>query len=153
MSGTNGRFLRERRIRFSDCDPAGIVFFPQYFVMLNGLVEDWVDDALGLGYRNVVVGRRVGLPTVRLEADFKAVSYLGDPVVLSLEVERLGQRSLTLQVRCMGNSDHDLRMGVRQVIVTTSLETHRPIDIPDDLRTAIERFAPGVTHIRGSATG
>ena len=35
-------FERERLVRFSDCDPAGIVFYPQYFVMFNGLVEDWV---------------------------------------------------------------------------------------------------------------
>jgi len=30
---------------------------------------------------------------------------------------------------------------VRQVIVTTSLDTHRSIPIPADLRAAIERFA------------
>ena len=32
-------FSAERRVRFSDCDPAGIVFFPQYMVMLNGVIE------------------------------------------------------------------------------------------------------------------
>jgi len=130
----------ERRIRFSDCDPAGIVFYPQYFVMFNGLVEDWIEDGLGIGYRQLLMERRVGLPTVRLEADFKAVSRLGDPVTLSLQVERLGQRSLTLNLRCTGRGgDDDVRMRLRQVIVTTSLETHRSIDIPADLRAAIER--------------
>jgi len=132
-------FQAQRRIRFSDCDPAGIVFYPQYFVMFNGLVEDWITDALGIGYHRLVVERRVGLPTVRLEADFKSVSRLGDLVTLSLDVERLGQRSLTLALRCTGRGDDDLRMGLRQVIVTTSLETHRAIDIPQDLRSAIER--------------
>jgi acyl-CoA thioesterase FadM len=29
---------------------------------------------------------------------------------------------------------------VRQVIVTTDLDSHRAIDIPADLRAAIERF-------------
>ena len=38
------------RIRFAHCDPAGIVFFPQYLVMLNGHVEDWFTDGLGLSY-------------------------------------------------------------------------------------------------------
>ncbi len=34
-------FERPVRIRFSHCDPAGIVFFPQYLVMTNDvLVED-----------------------------------------------------------------------------------------------------------------
>ncbi|OPE27640.1 4-hydroxybenzoyl-CoA thioesterase, partial [Pseudomonas aeruginosa] len=26
-------YEQEHRIRFSECDPAGIVFYPQYFVM------------------------------------------------------------------------------------------------------------------------
>ena len=139
-----GEFQRERQIRFSDCDPAGIVFYPQYFVMLNGLVEDWVDDALGIGYRNLVIERRVGLPTVRLEADFRAVSHMGDRVVLSLAVERLGGRSITLRLRCAGpaGAKDDTRMELRQVLVTTSLATHRAIDIPPDLRAAITR-GPG----------
>ena len=131
-------FRRERLIRFSDCDPAGIVFYPQYFVMLNGLVEDWVDDALAIGYRNLVIERRIGLPTVRLEADFRAVSRMGDRVELALAVERLGGRSLTLKLRCEG-AGGELRMEVRQVLVTTSLVSHQAIDIPADLRAAIVR--------------
>jgi 4-hydroxybenzoyl-CoA thioesterase len=137
-------FVRERHIRFADCDPAGIVFYPQYFVMFNGLVEDWIEQRLGIPYRELVLGRRIGLPTVRLEADFKAVSVLRDAVALSLRVERLGQRSLTLQLRCTGPAD-DVRMSLRQVIVTTSLATHQSIDIPDDLRIGIDRFA-AATH-------
>jgi 4-hydroxybenzoyl-CoA thioesterase len=138
MSDDTIEFRRERQIRFSDCDPAGIVFYPQYFVMLNGLVEDWVDDALGIGYRHLVIERRVGMPTVRLEADFRAVSHMGDRVVLALAVERLGGRSITLKLRCLG-AEGDTRMELRQVIVTTSLATHRAIDIPPDLRAAIAR--------------
>jgi 4-hydroxybenzoyl-CoA thioesterase len=41
----------------------------------------------------VLMRRRLGLPTVRVEADFRAVSRLGDRVALSLGVERLGGRS------------------------------------------------------------
>ena len=129
---------RERTIRFSDCDPAAIVFYPQYFVMLNALVEDWVDECLGIGYRALVVDRRIGLPTVRLEVDFSAVSRMGDRVALLLAVERLGTRSITLALRCEG-ADGTLRMAMRQVLVTTSLETHAAIDIPADLRAAIAR--------------
>ncbi|MDF6762844.1 acyl-CoA thioesterase, partial [Escherichia coli] len=34
-------FERAARIRFAHCDPAGIVYFPQYLVLFNVLVEDW----------------------------------------------------------------------------------------------------------------
>ena len=132
-------FSKERRIRFSDCDPAGIVFYPQYFVMFNGLVEDWFNESLLVDYRQLVMERRVGLPTVRLEADFKAVSHFGDSVTLSLEVERLGHRSLTLALRCTGRGPDDVRISLRQVIVSTSLATHKAIPIPEDMRAAIVR--------------
>ena len=140
MSGAaSASFVRERLIRFSDCDPAGIVFYPQYFVMFNGLVEDWVEEGLGVGFRKLVIERRIGLPTVRLEADFRAVSKMGDRVALALEVERLGTRSINLNLRCTGTADGEPRMQMRQVLVTTSLESHKAVEIPGDLREAIER--------------
>ncbi|MBK6007550.1 acyl-CoA thioesterase [Ramlibacter ginsenosidimutans] len=133
-------FRVPRRIRFSDCDPAGIVFYPQYFVMFNGVLEDWVDGPLGIGFADLVSRRRIGLPTVRLEADFRAISRFGDDVVMSLEVERLGGRSLTLALRCESGAG-ELRMAMRQVVVTTSLETHQAVDVPADLRAAVQSLA------------
>ena len=137
----SGEFQRPRMIRFSDCDPAGIVFYPQYFVMLNGLVEDWVSEGLGIDYHALISERRIGLPTVRLEADFRAVSRMGDKVTLGLAVERLGSRSMTLVLRCFEPASGELRMQVRQVLVTTSLESHRAVEIPQDMRAAILRGA------------
>lgn len=144
MADGNNEFRRPRLIRFSDCDPAGIVFYPQYFVMLNGLVEDWVNEGLGLSYHGLVAQRRIGLPTVKLEADFRAVSRMGDQVTLGLTVERLGSRSMTLRVRCFEPVSGEARMQMQQVLVTTSLETHRAVAIPEDMRAAIVRNAPGL---------
>ncbi|KQW64480.1 acyl-CoA thioesterase [Variovorax sp. Root411] len=142
LPAQGSEFRRARLIRFSDCDPAGIVFYPQYFVMLNGLVEDWVNEGLGLSYHGLVAVRRIGLPTVKLEADFRAVSRMGDQVALGLTVQRLGARSMTLLVRCFDPATGELRMQMQQVLVTTSLETHRAVAIPDDMRAAILRNAP-----------
>lgn len=135
-------FQVRRLIRFSDCDPAGIVFYPQYFVMMNGLIEDWFDGPLGIGYRNFIAERGLGLPTVRIETDFKAVSRFGEEVFLSLCLIRMGEHSLTLQLTCRSAEDGELRMRSKQVIVITSLQTHRPVPIPDDLRGAIHQQIP-----------
>ena len=35
-------FVTERKIRFSHCDPAGIVYFVNFFDMVSGVVEDWL---------------------------------------------------------------------------------------------------------------
>lgn len=135
-----GRFARNQLIRFSHCDPAGIVFFPQYLVMFNQLVEDWFNDGLDVSYAGMIAGRHIGLPIVRLECDFRAISRLGDTVELGLAVERAGGRSLTLALQCAG-ADGELRVASRQVLVFTSLQTHRAIDIPPDVREALARFA------------
>jgi 4-hydroxybenzoyl-CoA thioesterase len=34
------RFETTRVLRFGDCDPAGIAYYPRYFDLLNGVVED-----------------------------------------------------------------------------------------------------------------
>jgi 4-hydroxybenzoyl-CoA thioesterase len=136
-----GRFERPRHIRFAHCDPAGIVFYPQYLVMFNGLVEDWITDGLGIPYPQLIGQRRIGLPTVSLHCEFKAVSRMGDDVTLGLQVEAIGNRSLTLQLDCASGAEQ--RVQVRNVIVTTRLDTHRAIALPDDLRAAVARFRDG----------
>ena len=52
-----GAFTRTVPIRFSHCDPAGIVYFPHYFDMFNGLVEDWYTEQLGVNYAEPDIGR------------------------------------------------------------------------------------------------
>ncbi len=132
------RFECNRRIRFSDCDPAGIVFYPQYFVMFNGLVEDWVTEGLGIPYAELLGPRRIGLPTVSLQTEFRAISRMGDEVTLGLGVEHLGTRSLILALD--GRCGDEVRLRTRQVIVSTSLDTHQAIALPADLCAAVERF-------------
>jgi 4-hydroxybenzoyl-CoA thioesterase len=135
-------FSRTRRIRFSDCDPAGIVFYPQYFVLFNDLLEEWIDSLSVGGFADYIIRSRFGVPTVRLEADFKAVSRMGDDVTLTLDVTRIGQRSFDLALDCTGASDGHLRMSARQTLVTTSLDTHQSIPIPPKLRDGLLQFAP-----------
>lgn len=129
----------EQTVRFAHCDPAGIVFFPQYLVMLNTLVEDWFDRGLGIPYAGLILQRRIGLPTVRLEVDFTAISRLGDVLVQRLALTHLGRSSMHLQVDFEGR-DGQPRLRARQVLVCTSLDTHRPQALPDDVRAALAAF-------------
>lgn len=122
-------------VRFADCDPAGIVFFPQYLVMLNTLHEAWFDEALKIPYAELIGLRRTGLPTVRLEVDFTAISRHGERLRQTLAVKKLGRSSLTLRVEFW--CDTQLRMRAHQVLVCTSLITHRPVALPDDVRAAM----------------
>ena len=136
-----GRCFRTRvAIRFAHCDPAGIIFFPQYLVLFNGLVEDWFNHALRVSYAHMLGADRIGLPIVHLECDFRAITRMGESTHFDLQVERLGSRSITLLLRCMG-SDAQLRAVARKVLVFTSLDTHQAMQVPAHIRDAIEHWA------------
>lgn len=132
-------YTSQHRIRFSECDPAGIVFYPQYFVLFNDLLEQWIDSILPEGFNGLIANKKIGMPTVSLQADFRSISQMGDDVILSIGIKKLGSRSLQLRLQCVG-VDGVLRMEVQQVIVTTSLSTHRSIEIPEFLRTALQDY-------------
>jgi 4-hydroxybenzoyl-CoA thioesterase len=137
-------FAVQRLVRFSDCDPAGMVFYPQYFVMLNGLVEDWFTQGLQVDYARFLGERRLGLPMASLQCDFKLPSRMGDMIALQLRLLRLGRRSLTLDIRCTGAATDGvpgtLRWHAQAVIVTTSLAHDGSIPIPDDVLQGIARW-------------
>lgn len=133
------RFAVQVPIRFAHCDPAGIIFFPQYLVLFNGLVEDWFDQALRVSYAHMLQTEKVGLPIVHLECDFRAITRMGERVNMGLSIRKLGNRSLTLALDCTG-PDGQLRVAAQKVLVFTSLQTHQAISVPFHIRQAMERW-------------
>jgi 4-hydroxybenzoyl-CoA thioesterase len=136
----NATFERPVRIRFSHCDPAGIVFFPQYLVMTNALVEDWFNEGLHIDYTQMIAQRRVGLPIVKLDCEFSRPSQMGETIMLTLGVSAIGRRSISIEI--VGHYGGEIRFRAKQVLVTTSLESGTSIDIPADIASALATFAP-----------
>jgi len=129
-------FERAEPVRFGHCDPAGIVFFPRYFEMLNGLVEDWFTQGLGVSFAELHGPRRVGLPSVRIDSEFRRASRMGETLRLRLALLRVGRSSLELLHRFEG--DDGLRVQFRQTLVCTSLDAMRAQPFPADLRAALD---------------
>lgn len=131
-------FEREYRIRFAHCDPAGIVFYPQYFVLFNDHVEDWFRDALGCDFATLHSQRGLGVPTVHISCDFANPSRLGELVTFSLAIERIGNKSVRLSRRvCAGE---DTRVSMTQVLACVDVNKNTGYPWPDDLRTAMQPF-------------
>jgi 4-hydroxybenzoyl-CoA thioesterase len=134
----NGAFTRSVPIRFSHCDPAGIVYFPHYFDMFNGLIEDWYGQELGYDYAELITGRRYGFPFVHIECDFKIPSRIGEVIDLTLLIDEIGRSSLAIVIIC--HRDNIVRLRARMVTAMMSLETKKAVAIPEGLREAIESY-------------
>jgi 4-hydroxybenzoyl-CoA thioesterase len=131
-------FQSEKLIRFHHCDPAGIVFYPQYFVLFHELLEDWFNRGLGLNYADFVSKERRGLPTAHIDCDFRAPSKIGETVQMRLGVRKIGNSSITLAVSVHGGGT--LRVTANQVLVLISLEDGAVLPIPSALRKRFARF-------------
>jgi 4-hydroxybenzoyl-CoA thioesterase len=130
-------FASEKAIRFHHCDPAGIVFYPQYFVLMNELVEDWFELKLGLSFADLHQRDRLGVPMGRIECDFLAPSRIGDRLAFELVVERLGDASFRLDVAA--RSGGEVRLRAKLTLVLASLDTRRAVPIPAELRERMAR--------------
>ena len=133
-----GAFTRSVTIRFSHCDAAGIVYFPHYFDMFNGVIEDWYEAELKHDYAELVMGSRFGFPFVHIECDFKIPSMMGEVIDLTLLVERIGRSSLGIAIVC--HRDGLERLRARMVTAMMSLATRQPVAMPAALRAAIEDY-------------
>jgi 4-hydroxybenzoyl-CoA thioesterase len=96
---------RTLTIEWSQCDPAGIVFYPQYLIMF--------DSNTGLlfartGYAPTEMRKHygiIGMPLVEQGAKFLAPCRFDDEVVIESEVGEWGRSSFTVRHRVMKGSD------------------------------------------------
>ena len=132
-------FTTEVTVRFGDCDPAGIVFYPRYFEMFNNLVEDWCAQGLGMSFRELHLQRGLGLPTVHVETSFVAPSELGDVLRAQLRVQKIGGASVTLRVRLAGPAGED-RVRASLVLALMDLKERRAVPMPEALHARIAAF-------------
>ena len=144
----SGVYVHRRQVRFGDCDPAGVVYYPRFLHFFHEAMETWFGEALGAAYHEVVMGRRIGFPAVHCEADFKRPCAFGEVLAVELRVAEIGRSSLRFayRVRAFDDPEGPARLTGGTVCAAMDLDPESPgfrraVAIPADLRAAIERFA------------
>jgi 4-hydroxybenzoyl-CoA thioesterase len=127
-------FRTTRRLRFGDCDPSGIAYFPSYLNILVGVLEDYL-ASLGFPWKTLIEDRRIGVPTVRLDVTFSNPGFQGDELEFDLAVRGIGRSSLDLGQTISANGK--VLWTARQRVVATSLDTHQSLAWPADIRAAL----------------
>lgn len=138
---TAAHFECDKLIRFHHCDPAGIVFYPQYFVLFNELVEDWFNEGLGIDFARFHVESGLGVPMGSIECRFLSPSKVGEILRLSLSIKRIGKSSLVLNVS--GQSGGATRVQATLTLVLASLKTRQSVPFAGELREKLEKYLEG----------
>ena len=119
-----------QKILFKHCDPAGIVFFPRYFEMINDCVEAFFDDVIGIPYEELHI--TAGVPTAEIKTQFKAPSRHGDRIVLVLECKNIGRSSLKLSI-IASSQDSEVRFVAETNLVYVN-DAGRPTSWPETIK-------------------
>ena len=131
-------FTKTTLVRFRHCDPAGIVFYPRYFEMLNDLVEDWF-KSMDWNFESLHLDKKQGVPTVKIETEFISASRLGDELAFELELLNLGTSSFELGYSAVCKDELRLRATAKLVYISDNGISIQSMPIPDVLR---ERMLP-----------
>jgi len=91
-------FEIRQKVLFRHCDPAGIVFFPRYFEMMNDCVEAFFDQGLNCPFEQF--HQTAGIPTATITTTFTSPGRHGDMLDLRLNVTRVGRASFDYEMSC-----------------------------------------------------
>lgn len=137
-SATPAPFVHRHRVRFDEVDAAGIVYFARFFTWCHDAMEAMLAPLDG-GYTALVTTRRLGLPAVHVEADYRAPLRFGDEVLVEASVERLGKSSVALRFDLVRSPGREPVAVVKHVVSLVDLGVLRARPLPDDVRAVFER--------------
>lgn len=125
-------------VRFGDCDPAGLVYYPVLLHYCHVAMEEFFAARCGVDYSRLVSEDRLGFPTVNVRAEFFEPFVYGDAAEVEVWASRVGRASVTLEYRLRRARDSRLCASATLVHVSMSLDGRRPVPVREDLRRAFE---------------
>lgn len=134
------KFSVHKQIRFHHCDPAGIVFYPQYFYLLHEVQEDFLAH---IGHpEHALIASGLGVPIVDLKTEFLGMCRYGDEVSIDLHLTRVGNASIGMHYEIHSyprppDKGSSLKLLAKTVVVCSEVPNGKVRAVPEELRQAL----------------
>ena len=134
-------FICYLRVRYSECDAQTVVFNSRY--------GDYVDVAVNeflraLGYASQLVSGELDFQLVKQTTEWRGPARFDQVLAASVFASRIGSTSFTFTTEFRIAGDDRVICTVETVYVMVDTHTLTKKPIPDEIRAAFERGAPGV---------
>ena len=131
------------RVRWGDCDPAGIAFFPRFFEWMD-LASHALAREMGVSRDDMLPPKLLGMPLVTAQAEFLAPARLEDTLEIRAWVTRIGRTSLGIRHEIVRVDDQFLLARGREDRVHVGRDEAgglRPRQLTQEMRAALRRYA------------
>ena len=99
-------YVRNTRIEWGDCDPAGIVFYPRFFAMFDSCTTAMFSQALGMSkFQFIKHYSFLGYPMVDTRARFIKPAKFGDDVTVETTITEFRRSSFDVRHRLMNGGE------------------------------------------------
>jgi 4-hydroxybenzoyl-CoA thioesterase len=134
-------FRAHIKVCFGDIDNAGIVYYPRFVHYFHLAIEEFFIAELGVDFADVLHKRKVSLPTVHLESDFRRRLAFGDRINMEVLVLDIGRTSITWGYRgYLVGEKEELVVEGQNVTVCVHTGTFDKIEVPDWLREGLTTY-------------
>ena len=128
--------IYEVRVELGDCDPAGIVWFPNFFRWIDAAsrhffiacgVPPWQETQLSMGL--------IGTPLVDTQASFVKTASYGDRLQIHTQISEWRQKSFVQTYRVMRGDDEIMRCTEVRIFAANKPDGGiRAMVVPDEIR-------------------
>lgn len=143
-------FTTPVKVRFSDIDHAGIVYYPRIIHYFHLAFEEFFGECAGTHYARVLDDWKVGFPAVAANVEFRKPLTYGDTVDVGVSIDRVGTSSLVTRYRVRKQGSDELVAEGTVTTVTVDMDSFRSCPLPDRLRDVFARYS---TDRPGEASG
>ena len=132
-------FAVRERVRWSDCDPLGIIYYGAYIRFFEA-AEHEMFRAAGLPYEVMRVQRHVQLPRKAFQVEFHSPAQMDELVEIQAGISRIGQTAITMrfEVYCVEDGAHRASASLTVVCVEKESITKRPL--PEFVKVALTPY-------------
>ena len=132
-------FSVQDRVRWSDCDPLGIIHYRTYLRFFE-IAEHEMFRACGLPFETLRQSGGVWLPRKSLQCEFHSPAQMDEAVVIDTWFATVGKTSLTMRFEVYRESDRTHRASGTLTVVCVQKDTMKKYPLPESVRSAIARY-------------
>lgn len=134
-------FRMQQRVRWSDCDPLGIIWYGAYLKYFESAEHDMM-RASGLPYETLRMERGIQLPRRAFQVEFHSPAQMDEMLDIEVGISKLGRSSIAYVFAAYRAADRTLRATATLTVVAVKaskgeLEKRA---LPDWLREALTPF-------------
>ena len=127
------------RVRWSDCDPMGIIQYATYLRFFE-IAEHEMYRACGLPYEVLRVAGDVWLPRKALQMEFHSPAQIDEEVVIVSCFAKIGVSSITYAFEVYRASDRLHRASGSLTVVNVDKESVTTRALPEEVKTMMRPY-------------